>query len=135
MKIVKAFPPNFSAIAKVFPVKGKPGILYAYGKRLYNPSMIPVTPWIAAHEQVHMDRQIKDPGVVKWWEHYLTDMDFRLEEEALAHRAEFLEFDKWHTPQDSEHYLGTIAKRLASPLYGSMLSEMKAVQLITGAKS
>lgn len=133
MKPIRAYPPNWTRIAAVFPVKGKQGIIYAYGDRLYNPSGVALTPWIIAHELVHGTRQGKDAAV--WWDRYLTDKDFRLEEELLAHIAEYKEYLKHH--DDAKYnYLDTIARRLSSPLYGSMLTLGQAFDKIwLGAKA
>lgn len=131
--MIKAFPPNFSAIANVFPVKGKQGILYAYGHTLYNPSGVPVSPWIAAHEAIHMARQ-EAQGVEAWWRAYLHQPAFRLDEEALAHRAEWLSFSK-EGPQnlkDQARYLDAMSTRLSSPLYGSLVRKGLATGIILG---
>ncbi len=139
MKVIKAFPPNWIEIAKVFPVKGVPGILYAYGDRIYNPSGVKITPWIMAHESIHGEQQ-KDMSsylsyanqVENWWEKYLLDPGFRLAQELPAHRAEWLEYKHvMHVMGDvSNGYLDLIAKRLSSPLYGNLLSYDEAKERI-----
>ncbi len=43
---------------------------------------------IAVHECIHLGRQ-KEMGVEVWWEKYLTDDKFRLNEELLAYRAQY----------------------------------------------
>lgn len=138
MKVIRAYPPNFSQIAKVFPVKGRPGILYAYGDRIYNPSGVEITPWIMAHEEVHGNRQLgvtvhTNSSLEDWWCHYLTDPKFRLNEELLAHQAEWRSYT--HVMQATgegtkEGYLALIAGRLASPLYGSLVTKAEAARLI-----
>lgn len=133
MKVIRAYPPNFSQIAKVFPVKGRPGILYAYGDRIYNPSGVEVTPWIMAHETVHSMRQGREDTTQDWWCQYLIDTEFRLQEELLAHQAEWRTYA--HVMQATgegtkEGYLNLIAGRLASPLYGSLVTKAEARRLI-----
>ena len=131
MKVIKSFPPNFTKISKAFPVvKGKPGILYAYGSTLYNPTGITVAPWIVAHEAIHMSRQ-EARGVEAWWDMYLVDDKFRLFEEVLAHRAEYHAFDNWnHNPRKLARYLDVMAERLSGPLYGRLISKAGAMDLI-----
>lgn len=131
MKVIRAYPPNFSQIAKVFPVKGRPGILYAYGDRIYNPSGVAVTPWIMAHETVHGERQ--GTWLDEWWCEYLADPAFRLQEEIFAHQAEWRSYA--HIMQATgegtkEGYLNLVAGRLASPLYGSLVTPTEARRLI-----
>lgn len=131
MKVIKAFPPNFVQLSKHFPIKGKPGILYAYGDVLYNPSGVKVTPWIMAHEEVHGMRQ-QDEGMSlgEWWDSYINYDDFRLKEELLAHRAEWQTYKSVHD-WSSGYYLDTISTRLSSPLYGSLLSFEEAKRRIS----
>lgn len=132
MHIIKSFPPNFKAIATRFPVKGKPGILYAYGNTLYNPSGVPVEPWIKAHEAIHMSRQ-EAYGVDRWWNDYINNDQMRLYEELLAHRAEYLSYEEWfpNNPKRLAKYLETVlVPRLSSPLYGSLISPANARRLI-----
>lgn len=143
MKVIKAYPPNFSAIAKVFPVKGKKGILYAWGDRIYNPDGVKVEQWLLDHEAVHGQRQLMgivrheyDGPVEAWWDMYLREPIFRLEEEILAHRAEWLSYVHHHNVPlalwEASQYLTSMAMRLSSPLYGSMISYDKAREVIRG---
>lgn len=125
MKVIKAYPPNFSLLAKAFPIKGKPGILYAFGDKLYNPSGMKVTPWIMAHELVHGVRQ-NELGLEHWWHSYINSAIFRYDEEILAHRAEW----RAYTGPDASNYLTLISERLASPLYGRLLSVAEAREAI-----
>lgn len=130
-KIIKAYPPNFNELAKVFPIKGKPGVIFAYGDRIYNPSGHLLTPEVVAHEEVHCARQV-EAGVGMWWHGYVTWHEFRLAEEILAHRAEW---DAWrdnNLPSKMDgRELDLLATRLSSPLYGSMISYECARHTIT----
>lgn len=120
-KIITARPPNFAAIAQVFPGAYGEGVIFAYAPDIYAPNHTELPPEILAHEQVHIDRQLKQ-GVKEWWAQYLVDYDFRLEEEILAHQAEYLCLIKTASRQVRRSALKAIAKKLASPLYGKMLS-------------
>lgn len=136
MKVIRAFPPNFSAIAKVFPIKGKPGILYAWGDTIYNPSDVKVTPWIRDHEEVHGKRQMSIgflySGTERWWTNYLVSPQFRLEEELLAHQAEYRSYVE-HNSGGYGSYLDTVAHRLSSALYGNLITFHGARELIEDA--
>jgi len=134
MKIITAYPPNFTKIARAFPVKGKPGILYSWGDRIYNPSGISIPPWLIAHEEIHGQQQ-ETPGVERWWDNYLDDTQFRLEQEVEAHRREYQWIaDPEHhlEPHVQERYLFQMAERLASPLYGYLVTLDHAYALIKG---
>lgn len=138
MKVIKAYPPNFVELTKVFPIKGRPGIIYAYGDRIYNPSGVNITPWIAAHEEVHCHRQktltysdIQGGGVEDWWDRYIVDTEFRFHEELLAHKAEWKKYrEVMNILGKDGGYIDIVAKRLSSPLYGSLVSFERAKELI-----
>lgn len=136
MKILKAFPPNYRAINGAFNVRGR-DVMFAYGGTIYNPMGTPVSPALMAHEAVHGERQGAAPA--GWWERYIADPKFRLDEEVPAHRAEY----RWHRDHfgaanpvkgfrsalEFHHY--EIARRLAGPLYGSLISLADAKALVS----
>lgn len=119
IEIVHALPPNIEEIKTKFDVVGKP-IFFAYGDKIYNPMGIRIPTPLLAHEAVHMSRQMIS-GVEAWWREYLDDPEFRLDEELLAHRAEYQHYRKLHGAGNrTQKYLDLVAERLASPLYGSL---------------
>lgn len=130
MKIIKAYPPNFSQLKKAFPfIVGRPGILYAWGDRIYNPSGVKVQPWLLAHEEVHGRQQRIAYDTQAWWEAYIRLPNFRLREELEAHRVEwkaYLSTFPENSPFDPCPYLERMAERLSSPLYGNMISKAEA---------
>ena len=123
MKIVHAYPPNMIEIKAKFPTADRAGVMFCYGKKIYVPDGTDVPESLIAHEEVHSERQGWSPA--SWWEKYLEDAKFRYNEELLAHIAEF----EWYRNQSRKTRqlaLKVIAKRLASPLYGRMVSLEKA---------
>jgi hypothetical protein len=74
---------------------------------------------------VHCVRQGSDPD--GWWNRYLDDPKYRMEEEVLAHRAEYLALLNIGA---SVHELDKVAGRLSSPLYGGNLTVEQARALI-----
>lgn len=127
IKQIEDRPPNFEAIAKVFPGAHGEGVIFAYGDTIYNPSGRELPPELIAHEKVHCERQI-DMGVEAWWDQYLVDGDFRFEEELLAHIAEFkaimsrYEYGTHAIARTREKALDHVAKKLSAPLYGRMIT-------------
>lgn len=87
MKIEVAYPPNFDAVCETFPLAAQPGVIFAYGDTIYNPSGAGIPTPIREHEEEHGKRQ-RACGVEEWWERYLADRVFRYEEELLGHAAE-----------------------------------------------
>ena len=118
MKVVTLFPPNYRRINDAFNVRGKP-VLFAYGDTIYNPSRMKIPPQLLVHEAVH-GRQQESMGTEKWWDSYIRDPGFRLVQEIEAHRAEYR--DVCERGQRSYEALEAIATRLASPLYGGLIS-------------
>ena len=129
MRVLRTYPPHFNQLSKVFPIKGKPGIIYAYGNTLYNPSGVALSPWIIAHEETHGQRQ-GDMGVGAWWDRYMFEALFRTQEEVLAHRVEWLTAKVMLPPKGAERYLKTMVDRLSGPLYGLGMSKNNAEYLI-----
>jgi len=118
MKIIRAFPPNYSALVKAFPIRGR-AVIFAWGDRIYNPAGIVITPQLLAHERVHGARQER-MGVEDWWLRYVIDARFRFDEELPAHRAEVAA----GTPADE------VAFKLASPIYGRLIDAASARNML-----
>jgi hypothetical protein len=130
LPIVKDYPPLIDEIDAAFNVRGK-AIFYAWaGAGIYNPLGVLIPPQIHAHEWVHIRRQGDDP--VTWWRRYIAEPEFRLREEIPAHRAEWRAYkDRHANERKRKHMLDSIVRRLASPLYGSLIDESEARRLIT----
>lgn len=124
MKISYERPPMFDVIDRVFHVAGKP-IIFAWGDTIFNPMRIDITRELHAHEEVHGDRQ--GPDIVAWWERYIIEPSFRLAEELPAHHAEYRAFCKRHGGATQQRaYLTDVADRLASSLYGGIITRAAA---------
>lgn len=135
MQVIRGVPPNYPAILAVFPMASLPGVIFTYGKTIYAPSGGPISAELMAHEAVHGERQGSDlSGIENWWHRYIADPKFRLEEEIPAHQAEYREFCRNNTSGQTRNgrrlALHSIASRLASPLYGSMIRYDDARRLI-----
>lgn len=124
-------PPNFDKIKAVFPlVEELPGVIYAYGDKIFVPSGKEIPPEILAHERIHCERQIK-MGVETWWDQYLVDLKFRFDEELLAHKVEY-SFLRGLYPgaHRKKSILEHVATKLSHPLYGGMVSKKRAMEVI-----
>jgi hypothetical protein len=125
LEVVRERPPNFDAIVAVFPQAANPGVIFAYGGKVYAPGETKVTRDLDAHERVHIERQGDDPD--GWWDRYLVDKEFRFEEELLAHRAEFQSFCRRQLDAfKRRHAQIEIGRKLASALYGHMITPEQA---------
>lgn len=139
MRVIDGWPPIIDEIRAAFPIADRSDIIFSWGESIYAPGGQQVSPAIMIHERVHCIRQISHVGgVTGWWRSYLADPKFRLDEEILAHRAEFR---FWATKPNANkpvdgfrsarlYHLTQIAKRLASPLYGLSISMADAKKII-----
>lgn len=132
MRGVRDLPPNYEKIAIALPSAQQPGVLFAWGKIIYNPSGVSIPIWLRAHEGVHGRRQLAfEGGVEDWWDRYIEDSKFRMAEELPAHRAEFLTFCKYEKDEQKQyHFLNALADRLIGPLYGGSLDFKEAKKAI-----
>lgn len=123
-RIVHAFPPNYLELKAKFPCG--PATIFSFGPVIYRPNRQPISPHIMEHENVHGQRQT-DIGLETWWRRYIDESAFRFEEELVAHRREYKVFCTINTRAVAQsRQLDIIAKRLAGPLYGSLISVERA---------
>ena len=127
MNYSNLFPPNYSLILATFPKCEELKPVFAYGDTIYNPFWVEVRKDVEKHEEVHSKRQGKDPDL--WWNKYLTDRDFRLEEEliACAIQYKFLK-DTLGSSKLTDWALENIATSLSGELYnlGISFGEVKS---------
>lgn len=127
MEILIAKPPIWDACDEAFELDGRE--IFCYGNIIYNPSGGRIPKCLMEHEKVHRGQQGDDPEV--WWIMYIDDPAFRLNQELEAHKKEFRVFRLMnHCGKDRVAYLEMIAERLASPMYGNMITKEAAMQRI-----
>lgn len=118
------YPPNLAQIETAFGPVG-PTVIFTYAPHIYVPNGDRLSKPLIAHEEVHLRQQCDDPEM--WWERYLADPEFRFQEELEAHRAEWATARRIIRDRNrSARILTAIARRLASPLYGSLVSFREA---------
>jgi len=129
MKIVRDWPPNIARLRQKFPFITDQ-VIFAYGDIIFAPKAI-LTPSLIAHEEVHSSQQ--GDNVAQWWDNYIDSVEFRLEQEVAAHRAEYRRAIKTKRGKHkTQQILTEIAGKLSAPLYGSLLSLPEAITLIRG---
>lgn len=135
MKIIIDRPPNFKDIVAKFPMASNKGVIFAFNGSIYNPSNITVTPELMAHERVHCLRQGNKEAALEWWKQYLENPEFRYYEELLAHSQEYMTLaDNASNRNQRRSALKSVSKKLASPLYGRMVSHKQASKQILNIK-
>lgn len=132
MRILVAHPPMFERINAVFPSASNPGVIFTWGSVIFNPSGGKVTRELVAHEEIHAERQgTTESDIIDWWNRYLVDPGFRLDEELPAHQAEYRAYCRRHG-SGREKYLAHVASRLSGPLYGGLVNLREAKNLVMG---
>ena len=134
MIVVDDYPPNIDAISAVFPAARRKGVLFTYGETVYAPGRTAISHALDAHESVHSRRQGKtEQSINYWWGEYLSNVEFRFYEELLAHQAEYKWFNQ-HIKDRNQlaKALHTIAVRLSSDLYGSVINYSNARAAVMG---
>ena len=128
MAIIKAYPPNYKEIKKVF--KDLPdSAIFTYGSVIYAPNN-DLNPILMRHEEIHSQQQ-KEMGVEKWWDRYLRDANFRLSQEVEAFQQEYRLAKKLIKDRNSlARLLFSMAKNLSAPMYGKIISYQQAFEAI-----
>jgi hypothetical protein len=127
MKILTTKPPNWQRIADTFPVDWN-SIIIAYYPNIH--CGVEVSNQKQAHEEIHLSRQ-RDLGVDLWWEYYLTNPSFRLNEELEAYKVE-VEWVKENiaTRNQRRFLLDKIYSDLSGSVYGFICSYEEAKRML-----
>lgn len=132
MKIVKAYPPNFTDILTAIPaVKLKRNIIFTYGDTIYNPAGNKLPADLIAHEEVHQ-RQQERIGIEEWWRNYLTRDTFRVVEELEAYKVQAVVIQQQNGRDMRRKKLKAIIKDFSGSMYGGIISPDEAKELIIG---
>jgi hypothetical protein len=106
--------------------------IFTYGDIIFNPNELNLTPDIVAHEKVHMDQQgHNNHDAALWWGRYLREPEFRLDQESKAYTKQYEWFCQHYKDRNQRAvYLNGLAKTLSSPLYGNLITQSDAYNLI-----
>lgn len=123
-------PPMWDEINAAFNVEGK-DVLFAFGRCVFCPmSKGDISQEKYEHEKAHCIRQMSlvlipgsPPDPIEWWTRYIHDPVFRLVEEIVAHYAEYQYLAASAANRRERRIaLSNVARQLASPLYGNLIS-------------
>lgn len=128
--VIHDFPPIYHQLEAAFDLQGRTDVVFAFGEILYNPHRVYIPPEILVHEAIHGQRQVEGPGVYEWWKRYIGSAEFRLIEEAEAHRAEYRHLLENGNRKQRRHALAHVANKFASPLYGKMVTPARARRIL-----
>ncbi len=127
MKIVNSVPPNYSNIQRI--IDPPKDAVFPYGNILYNPSGEEIPPDIQYHENTHCHRQKKYPSPELWWQKWLLDKEFRLEEELIAFSAQLKFIKQFYPNKAVKEALEEMAENLSTN-YKLDLNKHEAATLI-----
>lgn len=121
MKISTQFPPNYDLIRFAFPDCEKYRATFCYGDTIYNPFAVNILPDVEHHESIHSKQQGDRPDI--WWNKYITDPQFRLEQEIEAYGEQYA-FAKTLVKRVKmiDWLKGRLAMSLSGGLYGNLIS-------------
>lgn len=131
-KLSNDFPPNLELLQQHFPyIKDHQGWYVTVGGIIYNPFNLVMTPDYVAHELVHVYQQHShEGGPDAYLKKYIEDMDFRLEVETVAYGYQLQYIRKHEGYQAAQRRLIMLARHMASPLYGPMVTYENAARAI-----
>lgn len=133
-QVLYELPPNYEQICQAIPaVRKNKAIVFVYAPNIYSPAGIELRPDLKAHEEVHVTRQGDDPQA--WWDEYLVNPDFRLREELAAYQVQYKYMEVHYDRAKRRAILASIAKDLASPMYGGIITKEQATRLIKNGET
>jgi len=133
MKILREKPPIYDNLIKAGLRFNPETTIFTYGDTIYNPTKVEELPDnLIAHEETHSKQQLNtEGGPDAWWERYIGDQYFRIDQEAEAYGRQY-EFI-CRTMKDRNRrckVLWDLAFILASPTYGSVIDTSDARRMI-----
>lgn len=134
MEIIIAPPPFLDRIRQAGMGVDLSNTVFTYGNKLYNPGGREIPNHLMEHEETHERQQLAfKGGPDAWWDRYLVDVQFRLDQEVEAYRAQYRFYcDRHPNRKKREWMLNTLADALCGPLYGGLVDFKRAYELMTG---
>lgn len=132
MKILNERPPIWDRAIAAFKFNPYQRVVFAWGDVIYNPNGAHMSGDLIMHESVHGLQHKAMGGPEIWWERYLVDAQFRLEQEIEAYGAQWrwLRLNKGRRAYDVRE---KIIDDLSGPLYGNIISREAAAAAIEEA--
>lgn len=128
-KISTDVPPIYDAAVKKFGCDFNKGIVFTYGDTVHVKTG-KLRDDVEAHETVHVVQQRNYPGgAAAWWDRYLTDPKFVLEQELEAYRAQYKFVKRVYKRHQHFEMLDFYAKCLVR-VYDLGIGYMEAMRLI-----
>ena len=131
MTIIFKKPPEhiYQACVKQFGVSFDDGIIFAYNRHIY--TKYPMPDYKEVHENTHLLQQTLIGSADVWWEKYLEDKEFRLEQEIQAYKAEMRYVKEYIKNREIVAQIRhQNAIDLSSEIYGKIISYTEAHRIL-----
>lgn len=124
MLIKNEYPPNYGEIQIKIGVDESDLPMFTYGDTIYNPGNKDISANLIVHEEVHKKQQGDDPAA--WWRRYLSDVQFRLDEELMAYAIQYAFIKRNFKTKGQKYFLDKMSEYLSGPMYGDIISYSEA---------
>lgn len=87
-------PPMYDVCHKYFGADWDKGTVFAYKNTIHAKHISQITKDLEVHEMVHLEQQERLGDADIWWDKYLSDANFRKEQEIEAYKAQLVYSEK-----------------------------------------
>ena len=135
MQIKNERPPIWARAKKVFDFDDKKTV-FTYGDTLYNPSGGNLSNDVVLHESVHSRQQAALnhwywSGARAWWNRYIKDPQFRVEQEIEAYQMQYqFLLQSGMNREALAKRLSDMAYSMSSKMYGNIIGYAEAIRRI-----
>lgn len=128
--IIAKKPPNYDLLVEAFGDLSKYKPVFAYMPNIYNPFNRTLTEDVIKHELIHIRQQGFYTSPEIWYNKYISDPFFRLEQETEAYGEQFLYVKTKIRGKFLDWLKEKLAMELSGPAYGNLINYQKAESLI-----
>lgn len=135
MKIINEKPPMWRKLKSLFDFDDRTTV-FTYGDAIYNPSGNQLSEDVIVHESVHIQQQLElnrwwRSGAREWWNRFIKDPKFRLEQEMQAYQTQYYFLLQRGMNRDQlAKRVSDMAYAMSSPMYGNVISYADAIRQI-----
>ena len=106
--------------------------VFTYADTLYNPERLIIPEHLLYHETTHATQQgWEEESAAKWWDRYLVDQYFRVEQEVQAYGNQYHHICQYVKDRNQQaKILMDLARVLSGPTYGNVIHQVEAAQII-----
>ena len=133
MELVSEYPPCYEAVHKELPLANPKTSAFTYGNKIYVPEQKTdqIGATVLQHETQHSEQQDKIGSPEAWWEKWIADKEFRLEQEGEAYARQYWFFCANKKDRNARaRMLHHLCANMSGDMYGRMCSYEEAKKII-----